>query len=291
MLNKIKKQTLFTAVIFTLSLLAFSCKSLPEQTEGYKISVPLSSDRLIPSDVHWEQVLPGIEKTDYIINEFNCSWTCVKIDLTNPKLSIVNFPEERKQVSQLFRVKTFSKKNKAVVAINTTPFDNTKAKTYNPIGIIINEGNLIYFPVIREDYAALAFFEAENGYIAKVVSPQKDLLISASPCIYAAGGFFPILKNGELISHLILRRSRTAAGISQDGKTLYLFAVSSILNPKDNKGLSYDECAIILQTLGCYDALNFDGGHSTALCINAIYEEKPCLQRKVPAALGFRISE
>lgn len=289
-LNK-KLHSIFTAAIFALSLLVTACSSLPKASSEYKIAVSLSADSLVPEEVHWEHISAGIVKTDFFIKEFNSDWTCVKIDLSAPNLTIVNYPQEALPKSKTFRVKTFAKNNNTVVAVNTTPFDNTKAKTYNPIGIIINEGQSIYPAVKRDDYAALAFYKDKTGYSAKVVAPQNLLEDSSNPCVYAAGGFFPILQDGNLIPHMILRRSRTVAGVSQDGKTLFLFAVTSRNNPKDNKGLSYDECALILQKLGCSDAMNFDGGHSTALCLNAKYARKPSLQRKIPAALGIKFSE
>ena len=55
----------------------------------------------------------------------------------------------------------------------------------------------------------------------------------------------------------------------------------------DRNGLDYVECSEILKYLGCDDAMQFDGGHSTGMIFNGKHVDKPTLQRKVPTAIGF----
>ena len=61
------------------------------------------------------------------------------------------------------------------------------------------------------------------------------------------------------------RHPRSAVGISRDSTTLYLVAVDG--RQKSSVGMSLDELARAMIALGAYDALNLDGGGSTALVV------------------------
>ena len=104
---------------------------------------------------------------------------------------------------------------------------------------------------------------------------------------YVFGGFFEILKDDKEVEFSYSsRNSRTAAGISSDGKTLFLLVVEGE-RKNLSRGLSYGECAKILKSAGSSDALEFDGGSSSSLFI----EGKNVLLyrnfRKCAAFFGF----
>ena len=71
------------------------------------------------------------------------------------------------------------------------------------------------------------------------------------------------------------------------GRFLYLFITVPNFSLDDRNGLDYMECSEILKYLGCDDAMQFDGGHSTGMIFNGKHVDKPTLQRKVPTAIGF----
>ena len=87
------------------------------------------------------------------------------------------------------------------------------------------------------------------------------------------------------------KRSRTSVGLSSDGRYLYLMATCGINCPTGRNGLNYEECALILQKMGCKTAMEFDGGHSSGLTLQNKNLIKPSLQRMIPAAFGLKISE
>lgn len=274
--------------IFSLSPFV-SCKSIPQESGQTEEFSEYQTEVLVPDDIHWEKICTGFEKTDFIV-EGKISWTCVKIDLNTPGLQIINTPEAAAEKGLRFHLKDFASENDTIVAFNTTPFDNN-TKTYLPIGIVVNEGELIYNPVNRTDYAALGFYKnEENQFRAKVLCPQLQVLSQSQKFDYAAGGFFLILQDNQLVPHKAYRRSRTAAGTDCDGRFLYVFAAAPFFNLSDNDGLTYNECALILKQLGCSDALQLDGGHSTGLVINSKTVEKPFFQRKIPAATGIKLN-
>lgn len=59
------------------------------------------------------------------------------------------------------------------------------------------------------------------------------------------------------------RHPRTAAGVSADGRTLYLLVIDG-RQPGWSVGTTLSETAAILKEFGADDALNFDGGGSTS---------------------------
>ena len=61
------------------------------------------------------------------------------------------------------------------------------------------------------------------------------------------------------------RYARTAAGITSDGRLL--FVVLDGRDPSKSVGMTIPELRILMQALGAVDAINLDGGGSTTLTI------------------------
>ncbi len=192
----------------------------------------------------------------------------------------------------------FAAEQNCIVAINATQFDSKEI-----VGIHKANGTVLAEPV--EKYAAIAFrrelacpapaapqadtsfggtdgagtsdaggetdSSAENntntaGYSAKIFAAQTAPELAEYN--FAFGGFFLVLKDSEVIYDYIRRHtSRTGAGLSADGRVLYLL-VAEGEQPKKSEGLSYPQCGEIFKAMGCTDALEFDGGSSSELCIN-----------------------
>ena len=221
----------------------------------------------------------GFEIIQGDIPERRSTWHCVKIDLSQ----ITDDSQIKYYYSKPASVLNFAKKNNCVVAINTTPFyleQNPQLCT----GIIKANGNVLSEPL--EQYCALALFWNEDKTLScKIIENQTEDEIEKYP--YAFGGFFVILKDNKIREFKHNNRSRTACGTDETGRYLYLFAITPRFSLTDRQGLTYPECAQILQSLGCTQAMQFDGGHSTAMVVNGKSVEAPLFQRKIPAAIGF----
>lgn len=266
--------------IFSFLLLAFlSCKST---------SVTSSQDFNNLLEVQNE----SIKIDSFIKKEINTTVTIIKIDLQSPNISINIAPNindnNYSNKQKLFSLSDFSKSTNSLIAINTTPFIKTKENkttVYIPLGITKTQNKIISEP--QEKYSALVFYYINQKLFAKIVQNQYDLMNEKYP--YAIGGYFTILQNGSSLykTNSFTRRSRTACGISKDGR--YLFLLSAVPNNSltDNNGLTFNECALILNEYGANDAILFDGGHSTAMIINQKNTKKPLFQRKIASALGF----
>jgi exopolysaccharide biosynthesis protein len=74
--------------------------------------------------------------------------------------------------------------------------------------------------------------------------------------------FPPVPPSGDM-SHLNTA-PRTVAGVSKDGRFLYLLAIDGRVR-EYSMGTTFRESAYVMLTLGAYNAVNFDGGGSTTL--------------------------
>lgn len=85
------------------------------------------------------------------------------------------------------------------------------------------------------------------------------------------GGHALLVNNGQTVAYtkdlsaLGGVRARTAAGISADGTKVYIAAVEGRTN--ESAGLSLTNLASFMQYIGCYKAVNLDGGGSTAMTV------------------------
>jgi len=119
----------------------------------------------------------------------------------------------------------------------------------------------------------------ENGtrMTLEAVVPQVKGVV-ASVC----GGGPALIRNGVLQSgpeglsknFAVQQSPRTALGFTRDNKTAYLVTVDG-RRPRHSVGTSLGELAEYLQKLGCYNAINLDGGGSTTMVVKDKIVNKP----------------
>lgn len=261
----------------SILLLLTSCTTLNSlKQETYTTPEVLPVEQLVPSKIEWTD-LPqkGFQITEHKIEQLNVTWHCVKIDLDQAQIQLSVYPTPQNP-GKNYSVKKLAAQENAVLGINTTPFN----KDGIPAGITKTDGKII--SPVKENYCALAFCKT-TSYRVQILETQTDEQIKNFDTVF--GGFFQILKDGKPRSFEKNKRSRIGAGTNGDGRFLYIFAATPDFSFTDRNGLNYDECALIFATLGCTDAMQFDGGHSTAFVVNGKDVEKPFMQRKVPCVL------
>lgn len=99
---------------------------------------------------------------------------------------------------------------------------------------------------------------------------------------FAHGGFWTILRNGEIKPFKEIKDVRSAAALKDSGKTLILFI---------GKPFTYTETARLFKKLGADSAIQFDGGSSANLVVNGKSCLKTGIKRKTTSAIGFRLSK
>lgn len=106
----------------------------------------------------------------------------------------------------------------------------------------------------------------------------------------AVGGGAVLVKEGKIpsgYSHNVSGRNpRSAVGLDKSGTVITLVAVDG--RRSNAKGMTQNELGQLMIDLGCYTALNFDGGGSTAMVVEQQVVNTPSdgSQRKVTNALG-----
>ena len=260
---------LYNTFLLIIIFLLFSCTTTKSLSQ---------TDILPPATLEWTELKPGFEITNQKIQELGVSWTCVKIDLTLLEAGPVITTSDKP-----FSVKDFARQKDLTVAVNTTQF-STDGASVKAEGIIKDKGSILSEPI--QKYCALAIFTDENGVLTCSILENQNYS-EIEKYDYAAGGFFVILKDEQILEFAQNRRSRTACGTDNTGHILYFFAVTPDFSLTDKNGLSYPECAAIMRELGCTQAMQFDGGHSTSMVINGKPAQTPLFQRKVAAAIGF----
>lgn len=107
--------------------------------------------------------------------------------------------------------------------------------------------------------------------------------------VQAVGGNVLLVDQGKALTSFQADKSitslnaRTAVGVSQDGKTLYMVTVEG------NKGVYLDELARIMAEIGSYRAVNFDGGGSTTMSARMLGDTHANLAIRPPGGSERRV--
>lgn len=152
--------------------------------------------------------------------------------------------------------------------------------------------------ILQVDGQALNFINANVKVGDKIkvdykITPNYDFK-------FMVGGHALLVNNGQAVKYtkdinvLGGRRARTAAGISADGKKIYLAAAEG--RTSRSAGLTLGELSDFMISIGCDKAVNLDGGGSTAMVLKelgsqtgsrVINPEKNSSERKVVSGIGI----
>lgn len=176
----------------------------------------------------------------------------------------------------------------------------------NANGVVeqISEKKNFNFPVpdgkmiLQADGLAYDFFKQniKVGDTIKVdyaITPKRDFkfLIGGHALLVDNGNVVPYTKDVNVLGG---SRARTAAGISKDGKTLYLVSAEGRTSRSD--GFKLETLADFMKSIGCDRAVNLDGGGSTAMVVQNLGEfertrvinpERNAAERKVVSGIGI----
>jgi hypothetical protein len=211
------------------------------------------------------------------------------------------------------KVSSFVRNYGLIAGINAVPFSPVSAKEGEDrtIAGIVMAGGLVLSPP-RPEYDALVFYRDNRAAIVKQGEMGELADIDA-----ALGGFRCILENGALPERLQRanepgpgastsvpapsgpRHPRSAAGLSADGRVLYLLVIDG-RRPR-SVGATEAETGLILKALGAMQGLNFDGGGSSALALRfsddqvrtvniPIHSYLPGRERAVASCLGIALT-
>ena len=219
-------------------------------------------------EIRWRPLSPGIEAADIHNPQLPLIVHIVKIDLLNPAVSVITseaalFKNNRGRLRGE-TTRDFALRHNTIVAFNAAPF-KTRSLLFSVyrtiVGIHITDFRRMSMP--HERYGALLFYADKT---ARIIDAQTEELLLEN-VRHAVGGFWTILRNGAVLPQKLHRRdSRTAVGLADNGRTLFVVAVEGE-NKRKSHGLSFEETARLMRELGADDALQLDGGSSSSLVL------------------------
>jgi len=285
-------------------LLSTSCVSV--SSVSAQDNQPVSFPSIETTEPQWLPISDGINYFRGKISSPRLEFWALRIDLLAPNVKIVinngaaNASDGGGALST--RVSSFVRDNNLLAGINAVPFDVSSSREGQPIrnyGIIISEGRQL--APANSRYDALVIYKNKKAAIV-----NQSAIRSLENIENAIGGFYQILSDGEPAQRTLnsddgsMRHPRSAAGISEDGRFLYLLVIDG--RRTASSGSTERETALLLRALGSWNAVNFDGGGSTALAMRGpdgivrvvntpVHGGFPGQERAVAGCLGVRIEE
>jgi exopolysaccharide biosynthesis protein len=191
-----------------------------------------------------------------------------QIDLTAPGIHFGvtdangSLPEETTRQT----TRAFVTQERAQLGINASFFSVNTGAYANNSGLVASAGD-VYSPM--SDYHAMNISAANAVTFMRPVNQGGGVWTpSPNAALWnAVAGNQRLLNNGANAAVYNGIAARTAAGVTQNGKTLILFTVDGG-DSDTSAGMSTIEVADMLQDdYGAYNALNLDGGGSTTMVL------------------------
>ncbi len=159
-------------------------------------------------------------------------------------------------------VTDFAERIEADIAINGDFF----GEGYRPLGLAVGEGQRWPGTRDRSTHGIIAFGDRR----AWMPAPADSVSEVPEDIENVVGGRPALIRDGEIVAPTggtlcASRHPRTAVGLSADGRTLLLVVVDG--RSALSAGMTCRELAGFMRELGAHDALNLDGGGSSALWI------------------------
>ena len=200
----------------------------------------------------------------------------VRIDLAEPSLRFLVTPSngDRPLETDGCKTSTFLAQHKCQLAVNASPFAPARGAEGVPrdiLGLSISRGDVCS--------------GAHGQNAAMLIGRDNKVWFSGPPfdteqAYNAVGGFGMLLEEGKNVGGDGERHPRTAAGVSQDCRYLYLVVIDGRQNDY-SVGATTAETADWLKRFGAYNALNLDGGGSTALVMSDGHGPAKLLNRPI----------
>ena len=206
----------------------------------------------------WTTPHPGVKRL-YRTASGPLKINALVVDLCAPGVALrATAPSEKQR-----KTSSFGALVAAEAAINADFFSYD---TYFPIGLAKGAGTH-WSGTGDSSWQALVAF----GLHRAAFSSDTELFAASTPHTDIVSGFAQIVRAGAAIAtydcsgHFCARHPRSAVGLSEDRRTLYLMVIDG--RTTASIGVTLAELATQMQSIGAHDAVNLDGGGSTALWV------------------------
>ncbi len=160
---------------------------------------------------------------------------------------------------------------------NPPVFRTSDRVMFQPFGLQVHKGPMIAY-MSDGKYVFLRLATDSGGSVSALESHQSALLVAAIsnyPALMQGGQV--VVDNDPLLEDIQRTKKSTRAGIGLDEKRLLIVVAKNATVP---------DLASVFAALGAKDALNLDGGGSTALMYGGAYKAGP--GRTLPNAVLFK---
>ena len=265
-----KKRTLFLLLGFALLLFLF-----PDARAGSRPEAVFFQPY---PEYDWsaaKEIFPGIRYAEYktedpmrirfFLMRIDLAGSGVQFDMTPPdpdygkpmQVDPKRIIHTKRQTTPDYMAEQRAAGKNMIAAINLSPwsssFDDPKAWLN---GFAVYEGKPLDTQIRN------AFFIYKDGHL-EIRSSRKDE--KYEEIRYAAFGFDIVLEDGLVLGDGKARHPRTALGLSQDGKILYILICDG--RRPWSIGFTERELGHWLKVMGAWTGINMDGGGSTTLCL------------------------
>jgi exopolysaccharide biosynthesis protein len=214
---------------------------------------------LVTASAHagWQRVSPGVDYQR--IKRGTIDAHVARIDLRNARLRVIASDESDHGLT----VSEFAKKKKAIIAVNGDYFDERQM----PLGMSAGACGVWTKGQKLERRQGLVGVGRRRAEIQQNTMTKKRWMsgaVSGWPLLNKGCAPLAALPGSD---HFTLApHPRTAAGLSKDGKTMYLVVADG---RRDGvPGLTLPELAAFMDELGACVAMNLDGGGSSAMWVD-----------------------
>jgi hypothetical protein len=224
----------------------------------------------------WTEVRPGVRHLERRDGPF--AYHVVTVDLGTEGLEIRATDEQDALPNpraangrgghRWSRTSTWARRVGADIAINGNYYDLTRWRS--ACGLAMSDGRRwasTYDDRRLDCFASAGFgdggrasmFDARGLRKRGPIADWMRVVVSGSPALVREGEVLPV----RFPRHALARNPRTAIGLSKDGRTLLLMVVDG--REGSAQGMTCRESARVLRALGAWNAINLDGGGSSAL--------------------------
>lgn len=224
---------------------------------------PAVAQEPFPKRGEWKPIFQGVELIELEATQPRLMrGYAVRIALETPGLRFLATPDngDRSDHTDGLKTSTFLSRYKCQLAINAAPFSPIHAVEGKPQlidGLTVSEGKVV--SPHRGNHPALLLTKDNRVTIARPPFQLEDVY-------NAVCGFGIVLDKGRVLEGGKDIHPRTAAGVSRDGKYLYLLVIDG-RQPQYSWGATTGEVGQWLAALGAWDGINLDGGGTTTLVI------------------------
>lgn len=192
----------------------------------------------------------------------------VRIDTQAEGISFFTTPGNGDEPGEVTgrRTATFLKEFELEVAVNGTGFNpiTGEGKPVDVLGLSVSEGTVVSDADPVSGNPVFLMTVKNEAKILRAPFRSEDWAGADDALQGWAGANGMLVDDGKIITTDRNLHPRTAVGVSKDGRQVYLVVVDG-RQKGFSEGITLMELAAWMKQLGCWDAINLDGGGSSTL--------------------------